>query len=224
MPFSQSLFSHAKAFSTLASFLAIAGYGTVTFGQGTARRASTAAAVKAAPTPDTVVFAGGCFWSMQKMFDHVPGVISTLAGYAGGKVANPSYEEVETGTTGHAESVQVIYDPAKLSYGALLNAYWHSIDPTDGGGTFCDRGPQYRPLIFVRDATHRQVADSSKRVVTSLFKKPIAVQVVEATPFYAAEEYHQEYYKKNPEHYDAYRRGCGRDKALAKAWEGVKGS
>lgn len=207
----------------LAAFalLLVAGGGYGIFGQAQGIKVLVSPTATAAER-DTVVFAGGCFWSMQKMFDHVPGVVSTTAGFSGGTVSNPSYETVETGTTGHAESVQVIYDPAKLSYNALVNAYWHSIDPTDGGGTFCDRGPQYRPLIFVKDSTHRRIAEASKATVAGLFKKPLAVQIVSAAPFYAAEEYHQEYYKKNPGRYDAYRRGCGRDQSLERAWADVK--
>lgn len=169
---------------------------------------------------DTVVFAGGCFWSMQKAFDHVDGVVGTMAGYAGGSVPNPSYEQVETGETGHAESVRVIYEPGKISYANLINAYFHRIDPTDGDGTFCDRGPQYRPVIFVRDSVHRGVAESQKAALAKVFSKPIAVQIVTSSAFYPAEDYHQEYYKKNPRRYDMYRIGCGRDAALDVAWKG----
>jgi peptide-methionine (S)-S-oxide reductase len=171
-----------------------------------------------APKQDTAVFAGGCFWSMQKMFDHVAGVLKTTAGYSGGRTANPTYEQVETGNTGHAESVQVIYDPAKLSYQKLLDAYWHSIDPTDGGGTFCDRGAQYRHIVFVRGSAQRQTAEASKKEIGRFFSKPILVQIENVMPFYPAEEYHQEYYQKNPVRYELYRRGCGRDAALARAW------
>jgi peptide-methionine (S)-S-oxide reductase len=214
--FSLGRLARLSRMGMICAIVGASGYGALSGARAGAQNARTIAA------RDTVVFAGGCFWSMQKAFDHVAGVTSTTAGYSGGRVANPSYEEVETAQTGHAESVQVVYDPSKLSYNALINAYWHSIDPTDGGGTFCDRGPQYRPIIFVRDSAHQRVAVASKAVVSKLFDKPIAVQFAQATPFYPAEEYHQAYYKKNPERYDAYRRGCGRDKDLAEAWAKAK--
>lgn len=181
-----------------------------------------ALAQSARPAPsavrDTALFAGGCFWSMQKAFDHVSGVVATTAGYAGGKTPNPTYEQVESQTTGHAESVQVIYDPAAVSYDKLVTSYWHSIDPTDAGGTFCDRGPQYRSVIFVRDTMQQRVAQASKAALAHRFSKPIATQIVASKVFYPAEEYHQEYYKKNPIRYALYRQGCGRDADLQRVW------
>ncbi|HXC25196.1 MAG TPA: peptide-methionine (S)-S-oxide reductase MsrA [Gemmatimonadaceae bacterium] len=170
------------------------------------------------PARDTALFAGGCFWSMQKAFDHVPGVVATTAGYAGGHTPHPSYEDVESQTTGHAESVQVIYNPAALTYDKLLTAYWHSIDPVDPGGAFCDRGPQYRSVIFARDSVQRQIAQASKTVLARRFNKPIATEIVSTTVFYPAEEYHQEFYKKNPVRYTLYREGCGRDRELQRVW------
>jgi peptide-methionine (S)-S-oxide reductase len=166
------------------------------------------------------IFAGGCFWSMQKAFDGLPGVSATTAGYAGGTLANPTYEQVETGRTGYAESVKVEYDPARISYDSLLNVYWHHIDPLTPNQAFCDRGPQYRSIIFYGDAGQRQSAEASKAALdrSGRFKTPVVTAIQAATAFYAAEEYHQEFYKKNPARYEAYRIGCRRDQRLQQLW------
>jgi peptide methionine sulfoxide reductase msrA/msrB len=171
-------------------------------------------------TQQVAIFAGGCFWSMQKAFEGVPGVASVTAGYAGGSQSDPSYEVVETGKTGYAESVQVIYDPAAISYDRLLNIYWHHIDPTTADRAFCDRGPQYRSIIFYRDSAQQRAAEASKRALdqSHRFKTPVVTTIEPATKFYPAEEYHQQYYKKNPERYQAYVIGCGRDKRIAELW------
>jgi peptide-methionine (S)-S-oxide reductase len=168
-------------------------------------------------------FAGGCFWSMQKAFDGVPGVVSVTAGYAGGSKSDPSYQEVETGRTGHAESVQVIYDPARISYEGLLDIYWHHIDPLTPNAAFCDHGPQYRSIIFYRDAEQQRLAEASKRALdqSHRFPTPIVTVIQPATAFYPAEEYHQQYYKKNPASYAAYRIGCGRDQRIRQLWGDV---
>ncbi|MEO7986393.1 MAG: peptide-methionine (S)-S-oxide reductase MsrA [Gemmatimonadales bacterium] len=165
-------------------------------------------------------FAGGCFWSMQKAFDGVAGIVTTTAGYAGGTTANPKYEEVETGATGHAESVQVVYDPAKISYAQLLDIYWHHIDPLTVNAAFCDHGPQYRSIIFYADTAQRRAAEASKKALddSHRFPTPIVTAIEPTTPFYAAEEYHQLFYKKNPAHYEAYRIGCGRDARTKQLW------
>ena len=165
-------------------------------------------------------FAGGCFWSMQKAFDGVAGVVSVTAGYAGGSQADPNYEAVETGKTGHAESVQVIYDPARISYEGLLDVYWHHIDPLTPNQAFCDRGPQYRSIIFYRDAEQRQLAEASKQALdqSHRFATPIVTAIQPATRFYPAEEYHQQFYKKNPERYQAYVIGCGRNERIKELW------
>jgi peptide-methionine (S)-S-oxide reductase len=176
------------------------------------------------PAPTQVAtFAGGCFWSMQKAFDGVPGVVTVTAGYAGGTKADPTYDEVETGKTGHAESVEVKYDPARISYARLLDTYWHHIDPLTVNSAFCDYGPQYRSIIFYHDAEQRQLADSSKRALddSHRFKTPIVTAVEPATRFYPAEEYHQQFYRKNPAHYEAYRLGCRRDARLQQLWGDV---
>jgi peptide-methionine (S)-S-oxide reductase len=165
-------------------------------------------------------FAGGCFWSMQKAFDGVAGVASVTAGYSGGSQADPNYEQVETGKTGYAESVQVIYDPARISYHGLLDIYWHHIDPLTPNQAFCDRGPQYRSIIFYRDAEQRQLAETSKQDLdkSHRFATPIVTAIQPATRFYPAEEYHQQFYKKNPERYQAYVIGCGRNERIKELW------
>ena len=165
-------------------------------------------------------FAGGCFWCMQPAFDGVPGVVSTTVGYTGGHTKDPSYHEVGSGTTGHAESIDVVYDPSKVSYADLLKVFWYNVDPTDDTGQFCDHGDQYRSAIFYHDDEQKRLAEQSKKDVAKSLKVPgnIVTQIVPATQFYAAEDYHQSYYKKNPIRYHFYRRGCGRDQRLAEVW------
>jgi peptide-methionine (S)-S-oxide reductase len=165
-------------------------------------------------------FAGGCFWCMESAFEGRDGVISVTSGYAGGDKVNPTYEEVSSGSTGHAESVQVVYDPGKVSYERLLDVYWHNVDPTRSDGQFCDRGRQYRPAIFYHDEDQKRLAEASKVDIekTKTFKEPIAVEITAFSRFYPAEEYHQDYYKKNPIRYRYYRHGCGRDERLQELW------
>jgi peptide-methionine (S)-S-oxide reductase len=175
------------------------------------------------PAPAAVqaaTFAGGCFWSMQKAFDGVAGVVTVTAGYAGGTKANPKYDDVETGETGYAESVEVKYDPSRISYEGLLDIYWHHIDPLTLNSAFCDYGPQYRSVIFYHDAEQRRLAEASKRALdeSHRFQSPIVTAIQPATPFYRAEEYHQQFYRKNPARYDAYRIGCRRDARLQQLW------
>jgi len=176
------------------------------------------------PGQAVAIFAGGCFWCTESDFDHVPGVISTTSGYTGGNVANPSYEQVSAGGTGHAEAVQVIYDPTKVSYQHLLTFYWHSVDPTVKDRQFCDGGNQYRTAIFVRNDEERKLAEASKKEVEAELKKPIYTQIAAAGPFYAAEEYHQDFYLKNPAKYKFYRWNCGRDQRLEQLWGKPKGN
>lgn len=165
-------------------------------------------------------FAGGCFWCMEHPFDALPGVISVTAGYTGGHEKNPTYEEVSAGGTGHAESVQIIYDPARISYEKLLDVFWHNIDPTTPNRQFCDAGNQYRSAIFYYNETQKRLAIASKKALerSRPFKGPIVTEIVPASEFYPAEEYHQHYYKKNPIRYKFYRQGCGRDKRLRELW------
>lgn len=169
-------------------------------------------------TLKTAVFAGGCFWCMEKPFDELAGVTSTVSGYSGGRTQNPTYEEVSAGSTGHAEVVQITYDPAKVSYAKLLDVFWRNVDPFDGGGQFCDRGSQYRPAIFVANEDERRAAEASKQALEKRFARSLAVTFEPVARFYAAEEYHQNYYKKNPLRYRYYRGGCGRDNRLEAVW------
>jgi peptide-methionine (S)-S-oxide reductase len=163
-------------------------------------------------------FAGGCFWCMEPPFDELPGVVSTTSGYTGGRNANPTYEQVSSGTTGHAESMQVRYDPKKVSYETLLEVFWRNIDPLTANRQFCDRGPQYRSAIFYHDEEQRRLAESSKEALNGRFAEPIVTEIEPAGAFYPAEEYHQDYYKKNPVRYKFYRWNCGRDARLSQVW------
>src|SRR3989440_12250345 len=167
---------------------------------------------------DTATFAGGCFWSMERAFDQLDGVVSVTVGYAGGREPQPTYEQVSMGATGHLESVQIVYDPRKVSYERLLDAFWHNIDPTQADGQFCDRGDEYRTAIFYRDSAQHRVAAASRRALERRFGQAIVTQTVRATAFYPAEEYHQHYYRKNPVRYGMYRVACGRDRRLAEVW------
>jgi len=166
------------------------------------------------------IFAGGCFWCVEADFDKVPGVVSTTSGYIGGKVANPTYQQVVTKTTGHAEAVEIVFDPAKVSYEQLLEHYWRTIDPTTKDRQFCDSGSPYRTAIFAVDAAQLKAAQASLAALekSKPFPEPIVTQVALAGPFYAAEDYHQDYYKKNPVRYQYYRTSCGRDARLKQLW------
>jgi peptide-methionine (S)-S-oxide reductase len=169
-------------------------------------------------------FAGGCFWCMEPPFEKLDGVLSVTAGYTGGTVEKPTYEQVSAGGTGHAESVQILYDPSRIPYENLLDVFWHNIDPTDRTGQFCDHGSQYRPAIFVHDEEQRRLAEASKAALerNKPFPGPVVVEIVPATTFWPAEEYHQHYHSKNPIRYAYYRRGCGRDARLKELWGAPK--
>jgi peptide-methionine (S)-S-oxide reductase len=179
----------------------------------------------AGPRAAVATFAGGCFWCMEPPFDKLDGVISTIAGYTGGTTQRPTYEQVSGGRTGHTEAVQVTYDPSKVSYEKLLDVFWHNIDPTVKDRQFCDIGSQYRTAIFVHDAEQRRLAEASKAALerTKPFKGAIVTPVVDAGVFYPAEEYHQDYYQKNPIRYRYYRSGCGRDDRLKELWGELAG-
>ena len=168
----------------------------------------------------TAIFAGGCFWCMEHPFDQLAGVISVTSGYTGGTKANPTYEEVSSGRTGHAESVQVIYDPTKVSYEKLVDVFWHNIDPLTPNAQFCDHGTQYRSAIFYLDDEQKRIAERSKDAwaKSGKFDKPIVTQIVAASTFWPAEDYHQHYYKTNPVRYKYYRFNCGRDQRLEQLW------
>ncbi|MEM1255679.1 MAG: peptide-methionine (S)-S-oxide reductase MsrA [Cyanobacteria bacterium P01_H01_bin.21] len=163
-------------------------------------------------------FAGGCFWCMEHPFDELQGVANTTSGYMGGTVESPSYRQVSSGTTGHAEVVQVEYDPETVSYETLLDTFWRNVDPVDTQGQFCDKGSQYRSIVFYHDETQRQLAESSKQAINQLLNQSIATEILPADTFYLAEDYHQNYYQTHPARYRLYRFGCGRDQRLAEIW------
>ena len=186
-----------------------------------------AAPLAAQPTPTSTtattahaIFAGGCFWCVESDFDKIPGVISTTSGYTGGHVARPTYEQVSSKTTGHAEAVDVVYDPAKVSYQQLVEYYWHTIDPTVKDQQFCDHGTPYRTAIFATDAEQLKIAQASKAALekSKPFKDALVTEIVMASSFYPAEDYHQDYYKKNPIRYKYYRHSCGREARLQQLW------
>jgi methionine-S-sulfoxide reductase len=167
---------------------------------------------------DTAVFAGGCFWCMEKPFETLDGVASVVSGFAGGTVPNPTYDQVAAKGTGHYEVVQVVYDPDVVDYETLLQIYWPNVDPLDDGGQFCDRGEPYRPAIFASNAEERAAAEASKAAVQERFDQPVVVPILDSAPFYAAEETHQDFYRTNPARYQSYRTGCRRDARLAELW------
>lgn len=179
-----------------------------------------AKAMKDAPETAKAIFAGGCFWCMEPPFEKLDGVISVTSGFTGGHVPNPSYDQVSAGGTGHAEAVEILYDPKKISYQQLLDVFWRQINPTDAGGQFVDRGNQYRSGIFTLNAEQQRLAKESKQKLgaSGRFDRPIVTAIVPATAFYPAEEYHQDYYKKNPLRYKFYRYRSGRDDFLEKVW------
>ena len=196
----------AGILSTLAAVVIVAG-------------AAAQPAPQPAPPPTAVAtFAGGCFWCTEADFDKVDGVISTTSGYIGGLAVNPTYQQVITGRTGHTEAVEIVYDPAKVTYQQLLDVFWRNHDPLAKDRQFCDRGSQYRPGIFYHTEEQRSLAETSKQKHQARFKQPIQTEITAATTFYKAEDYHQDYYKKNPVRYQFYRFNCGRDARLEELW------
>jgi len=177
-----------------------------------------------AATLEKATFAGGCFWCMVPPFEKLDGVVSVTSGYTGGQKKDPTYEEVSSGTTGHAESVQIVYDPAKIGYDKLLDVFWHNIDPTVKDRQFCDVGEQYRTAIFYHSEEQKKLAEDSKKAVEKELGGAVYTQIVPASEFYRAEEYHQDYYKKNPVRYKFYRWNCGRDQRLQEIWGGRAGA
>jgi peptide-methionine (S)-S-oxide reductase len=188
--------------------------------------AAVLAPAAASPTRARAIFAGGCFWSEEKAFDSLPGVVSATSGYTGGQVKNPTYEQVSSGATGHAEAVEVVFDPAKTTYAQLLEVFWHNIDPMDASGQFCDHGSQYRSAIFYLDEAQKAAAEESRRKLEEnpKFAGKIVTQIVPASVFFPAEEYHQDFAKKNAMQYGAYRMGCRRDARLTQIWGDAAGS
>jgi peptide methionine sulfoxide reductase msrA/msrB len=180
----------------------------------------TATGVAVEKKVERAIFAGGCFWCMESPYEKLDGVKEVISGYTGGQKEDPTYKEVSAGTTGHAEAVEVIFDPSKISYDELLEVFWRQIDPTDPGGQFADRGSQYRSAIFYLNDEQRALAEKSKENLAKSvrFDKPIVTEIVPASRFYRAEDYHQDYYKKNPVRYKLYRYGSGRDRFLKETW------
>jgi peptide-methionine (S)-S-oxide reductase len=164
-------------------------------------------------------FAGGCFWCVEEAFEKVPGVLDVVSGYTGGTVPNPTYEQVSgMKNTGHTEAVQITYDPSKVTFRQLIDWHWRNIDPFEADGQFCDKGSPYRSGIFYHDAEQKKIAEETKQALQARFKKPIATEITAAAPFYLAEDYHQDYYKKNPNRYQFYKHGCGRAQRLEQIW------
>jgi len=199
-----------KTVSSLKSLLAIAAIFLILVGAAQAAQSRGGTA--------TATFAGGCFWCMEPPYDELDGVIATISGYIGGTKKNPTYEEVSAGTTGHTEAVQITYEPAKISYEKLLEVFWRNIDPLTANAQFCDQGSQYRSGIFYHDESQKKLAEASKKRIQGRFKQPVVTEIVRAAEFYPAEDYHQDYYKKNPIRYKIYRYGCGRDQRLEELW------
>lgn len=192
---------------------------------GLALVACATSAQSAAPVTAKAIFAGGCFWCVEADFDKLDGVISTTSGYIGGTVVKPTYEQVSAKSTGHAEAVEIVFDPRKVSYERLVEYFWHTTDPTTKDRQFCDSGSPYRPAIFAQNAEQLKVAQASRAALekTQPFKEPIVTEIVLATTFYPAEDYHQDYYLKNPIRYKYYRNGCGRDARLKQLWGDAAG-
>ena len=207
---------------TLAALAAVAVGGWAAWSAAQTQLPAASPSPKDAKTAKTAkaTFAGGCFWCVEADFDKVRGVLSTTSGYIGGKVANPSYEQVASKVTGHAEAVEIVYDPTLVSYEQLLEYYWRTIDPTTVDRQFCDGGSPYRTAIFAHDAAQLAAATASKAALekNKPFKEPVVTQLALAGPFYVAEDYHQDYYKKNPVRYKYYRTACGRDGRLKELW------
>ena len=185
--------------------------------------AATAPSSVLAATDDelaTAIFAGGCFWCVESDFDAVPGVVETLSGYTGGTADNPTYKQVTAGGTGHREAVRIRYDPKQVSYERLLHIFWRSVDPTDGGGQFCDRGESYQSAIFVADEEERRLAEASREMLeqSMVLDAPVVTPIESAGEFFPAEDYHQDYYTKNPVRYRFYRFSCGRDSRVQQVW------
>jgi len=177
-------------------------------------------ALASPPERESAVFAGGCFWCEETAFEGLPGVVSVTSGYIGGHKKSPTYDEVSAGGTGHAEAVEVVYDPKVIPYAKLLDVFWRNVDPFQANGQFCDHGTQYRSAIFYRGESQRQATEQSKRKLEEepRFRGKIVTQIVPATTFYPAEDYHQDFYKKSPFRYQTYRAGCGRDARLKAIW------
>lgn len=213
------------ASSKLAAVLICTTLSMLALGCRTAPAGATAPPEPALPAQaekgmERATFAGGCFWCMERPFDAITGVISTTSGYTDGHQKNPSYKQVSAGGTGHTEALQVVFDPKIISYAQLVEVFWHNVDPTQANGQFCDQGSQYRSGIYWHDEAQKAAAEASLSALkaSKLLKKPIVTELKAASRFYPAETYHQDFYTKNPTHYQRYRRGCGRDERLRQIW------
>ena len=193
---------------------------SVSCGNPSASLADPAPAIERSDGLAEAVFAGGCFWCMEKPFDKLDGVVETTSGYTGGKLKNPTYKQVSAGRTGHTEAVQIVYDPEKVSYEKLVSVFWHNVDPLDPKGQFCDKGSQYRSGIFYGNEAEKALAEASKAELEGMekFKQGIATEITMASAFYPAEDYHQNYYETNAVRYNFYRKACGRDRRLEQLW------
>lgn len=191
-------------------------------GGGGSADLATQAASPLAEGEAEAVFAGGCFWCMEGPFERLDGVVSVVSGYTGGRVDGPSYEAVSAGSTGHAEAVRIVYRPEQITYARLLEVFWHNVDPTQANGQFCDRGTQYRTGIFVANDEERELAEASKRTAAEELGQAIVTEITDASTFWVAEAYHQDYYQTHPVRYRTYRAGCGRDRRLEELWGEVE--
>lgn len=202
----------------LALTLTLTACGSATAGGKKAEGDKPQAAEKVPDGLEEAVFAAGCFWCLESALDPVPGVKEAVSGYTGGKTLRPTYYEVGSGSTGHTEAVRVVYDPKLVSYEELLQVFWHNVDPFDTTGQFCDRGSQYRPGVFPVDEAQRKAAEASKASAQETLGKPVLVPIEAHGTFWVAEDYHQDFWKTNPAHYQRYRTGCGRDRRLKAVW------
>ena len=198
-------------------FLALA-FAAAACGQGSAEQADATPRTPRPAHVETAIFAGGCFWSAESDIEHVPGVVEAVSGYTGGVVANTTYDQVSSGTTGHLEAVQVTYDPARISYGQLVRRFFRTIDPTDPNGQFCDQGSNYRTAIFVANPAQRAAADAARAEANQILHGRVVTPVLPAARFWPAEAYHQDYARRHEVSYGLYRRGCGRDARLREVW------
>lgn len=207
------------AIAALGAFLIAANFSPVTAPQS-AHAAGPDTSAQSVEGMEVATFGSGCFWCTESDFDKVPGVVATISGYMGGKTKNPTYKTVSSGKTGHAEVLQITYDPDKVTYKQLLDHYWRTTDIVDGGGQFCDRGSQYRPVIFTHTPEQKRLAEQGKAALenSKRFDKPVAVEIADAATFTPAEDYHQNYYKKNSYRYSYYRFACGRDRRIKQLW------
>ena len=202
----------------IVTVVTLCGIGLLLLAQSVSAAGQQESSAKSAQITATATFAGGCFWCMEEAFEAVPGVIAVTSGYIGGRTRDPTYEQVSDGDTGHTEAIEIVYDPSRVKYDRLLQVFWRNVDAVDGGGQFCDRGSQYRSGIFVHSEEQHRQAEASKQEVAKGLGRGIKTEIVTASQFYAAEGYHQDYYKKNPVKYKFYKWNCGREKRLGDLW------